>query len=198
MINTFRIASLIVLLFSLVGCAGKDFIRPSSDAFQLGQTNYSQVIQKMGEPRNVGDILKNEKSVKSITYVYASAGGKPLEEGVTPARALTYYFYKDILVGQAFLSSFKVDNSNFDDTKAESIKKGKTTRAEVIQILGEPTATLIPPMVKATSGEAIGYMYQSTRGGAFSGFKFFHKTLQISFDDKNVVSDIEYTSTGNK
>ncbi|MEQ1560648.1 MAG: hypothetical protein ABL933_17135 [Methyloglobulus sp.] len=198
MCKTLRIAGLVILSFILVGCAGKDFVRPSSDTFQLGQTGYSQVIQQMGEPKNVGEVIKNEKNVKSITYVYASVGGESLEEGVIPARALTYYFYNDTLVGQVFLSSFKSDNSNFDISKIEKIKKGKSTRMDVIQIFGKPTASLIPPMVKATSGKAIGYNYAATRGGAFRQPRSYIKTLQISFDDKDLVSDAEFTSSGEK
>jgi hypothetical protein len=186
------------LISGLLGCGGKDFVRPSPDDFKLGQTTYAEVIQRMGEPRRTGDALKNGKTVKAVTYVYASKGGEPLEADVIPARTLTYYFYNDTLIGEAFISSFKSDNSNFDDKQVESIKKGQTTRAEVIRLLGEPTATFIPPMIKETSGEAIGYTYQAVRGGLFSGIKSFIKVLRISFDDKGLVSDIEYTSSDNK
>jgi hypothetical protein len=71
-------------------------------------------------------------------------------------------------------------------------------RADAIKLLGEPTATFIPPMVKETSGEAIGYTYQAVRGGLFSGIKNSVKILRISFDDKGFVSDIDYTSSDNK
>ena len=198
MCKTLRAACLASLLFVLGGCAGTDFVRPASDTFQLGQTTHSQVVKQMGEPRRAGDALKNGKTVKSITYVYASTGGEPLEEGVIPARGLTYYFYNDTLVGQEFISSFKSDHSNFDDTKVEGVKKGRSNRAEVTQLLGRPTASFVPPMVKETSGEAIGYAYQTTRGGVFSGFKFFVKILRISFDEKDLVSEIEYTSSDSK
>jgi hypothetical protein len=152
----------------------------------------------MGKPRKVADILKNEKPVKSITYVYASQMGEPLEKGVIPVRALVYFFHNDTLVGQDFVSSFKSDNSNFDNTKVENIKRGQTTRAEVIQMLGNPTASFIPPMVKATSDEAIGYSYTTTRKGVFGGIKNFSKNLRISFDEKDLVSDVEYTSKKTK
>jgi hypothetical protein len=196
--KSIRIVYVLALLLALTGCAGRDFVRPSSNTFTLGQTSYSQVLQQMGEPRNAGEVLKNGKNIKSISYAYASKGGDPLEDGVIPARALIYYFDNDILVGQSFLSSFKSDSSNFDNTRIESIKKGQTTRAEAIQILGKPTASFIPPMVKATAGEAIGYSYQTTRGSAFTGLKFFRKMLLVSFDDKGLVSDIEYSSSGTK
>ena len=106
-----------------------------------------------------------------------------MEADVIPARALTYYFYNDTLVGEEFISSVKSDNSNFDDKQVEGIKKGQTTRAEVTKLLGEPTATFIPPMVKETSGEAIGYTYQG-RGGLFSGIKNFVKVLRFSLMTK--------------
>ena len=66
-------------------------------------------------------------------------------------------------------------------------------------MLGKPTASFVPPMVKATYGEAIGYIYQTiTRGGPFSGLKLSRKVLLISFDNKDLVSDVEYTSSENK
>src|SRR5215470_1364224 len=183
------------LLFALVGCGGKDFVRPGPDEFKVGQTTYTQVIQRLGEPRRTSDAVKNGKNVKTATYAYASKGGEPLEADVIPARAVSYFFYDDVLVGQEFISSFKSDNSNFDEKRVESIKKGQTTRAEVIRLMGEPTATFIPPMVKETSGEAIGYTYQAVRGGLFTGLKSSVKVLRVSFDDKGVVSDVEYSSS---
>jgi len=188
----------LVLLVALVGCAGKDFVRPGPDAFRLGETSYSQVVRQLGEPRKSGDVLKNEKTVKSITYVYASSASEPSEAGVIPARGLTYYFYEDTLVGQEFLSSFKADSSNFDETRVESIRKGETTRAQVIQTLGPPTASFVPPMAKSSAGETIGYGYTATRGGLFSGFKVFVKALRVSFDDRGLVSDVDYSSAGNR
>lgn len=193
----FRIA-LIAMIALLSACAGKDFTRPGADTFRLGQTRFADVTQAMGEPRKTGEVLKNEKTIKTITYVYAATGGEPLEEGVIPARVQSYYFHDETLVGQEFISSFKSDNSNFDDSKLSTIQKGKTTRAEVIQLLGRPSSAYIAPMVKETSGEAIGYTYQTTRGGAFTGFKFFLKVAKITFDNKDRVLEVEYSSSGNK
>lgn len=198
MVRPLKYGFVIAVLLALTGCAGKNFVRPIDDSMRLGKTTYSDVIQQMGEPRRTGDVLKNDKSVKTATYAYATTGGEPLEAGVIPARAQSYYFHNEILVGREFISSFKSDNSNFDETKVDSVIKGKTTRAEVIQLLGRPSAAFIQPMVKETFGEALGYTYQKTSGGAFSGFKFFTKALKITFDDKDVVLDVDYSSSGNK
>ena len=193
-----KTAVLVLISLALVGCAGRDFVRPDAAELRVGQSLYPQVIAKMGEPRNTGEVLKNGEKIKTITYVYATTGGEPLEAGVIPARALAYYFYQDQLIGQEFLSSFKSDGSNFDDTKVSAIEKGKTTRSEVLQSLGKPTATFVKPMVKETSGEAIGYTYQTTRGGAFSGLKFFRKALRITFDSTDRVLDVDYSASGTK
>jgi hypothetical protein len=198
MYKILRAVFLVSLFFALAGCAGRNFVSPSPDAFKLGQTTYSQIVQQMGEPERSGSVLKNEKQVKSITYVYAATGGDPLEQGVIPARALVYFFQNDLLVGQDFVSFFRSDNTNFDDAKIDSIIKGKTTRLEAIQLLGKPSALFIFPMVKQTSGEAIGYAYGTTRGNVYTGFKFFRKALNISFDDKDAVSDIDFVSSSNK
>jgi len=90
MFSVVRAGFVAVMLSLLAGCAGKDFVRPSSDTFKLGQATYTQVVQQMGEPRNTGNVLMNEKNVKTATYVYASTGGEPVEEDVIPARALSY------------------------------------------------------------------------------------------------------------
>lgn len=187
------------LLLSLVaGCAGTDFVRPNAESFRLGQATSAQVLQQMGQPRQTAEILKNDAMVKALSYAYASTGGESLDPGVTAARAQAFYFHKDVLVGREFLSSFKSDHSNFDETKIGSILKGKTTRAEVIRLLGAPTGAYIHPMVKKTSGEAIGYSYQTTSGGLMSGFKFYRKSLSVTFDDGDRVAEVDYASTGSR
>lgn len=198
MSSVFKIVIISVVFSLLTGCAGRDFVRPGSETFKLGQTRHDEIVQKMGTPVKTGDVLKNEKNVKAITYVYAATGGEPAEEGVIPARALSYYFHSDILVGQEFLSSFKSDSSNFDDTKIAAISKGKTTRAEINQLFGQPTSSFIFPMIDQTTADAVGYSYNTTRGGAFSGFKFFTKTLRVTFDEKGIVSDVDFVTSGTK
>ena len=185
-------------LLVLSGCAGTDFVRPTPDAFRLGATTYAQVTKQMGEPARSGEILKNGANVKSISYAYATTGGEPLETGVIPARAQAYYFHNDTLVGQEFISSFKADNTNFDEAKISAVVKGRTTRAQVIQLFGRPSTTSIRPMVKDGAGEALGYAYSTTSGGAFSGFKFYRKALTVTFNDKDLVLDVEYVSSGSK
>lgn len=187
---------LVALLFTLAACGGKDFVRPSPSAFQLGNTTYSQVIEQMGEPEGTGEVYKNGAQIKTISYVYASMGGAPSEEGAIPGRAQIYMFHEGTLVGREFISSFKSDSSNFEDAKVADLKEGETSRAEVIKLFGEPTGAYVYPMVSEAVGEAIGYAYQTVKGGTFTGLKSFIKVLRISFDKDGIVSDLEFTTSG--
>jgi hypothetical protein len=199
MFKTLKLFTIISILIFLSGCAGKNFVRPTQETFKLGKTTYSQVVQQLGKPEKEGTLRQNNKDLKSIMYIYAALIGEDaLEEGVTPGRAMVYYFLDNILVGEQFVSSFKSDNSNFDDTKIAAIVKGKTTRSQVVQLLGRPSGSYIIPLVKTTTGEAFGYSYSTLKGGAFSGFKSFQKTLLISFNKHGRVSEIEFTSSSNK
>ena len=183
-----------VAAVALAGCAGHNFVRPSDDAFKLGQTRYEQVVQQLGQPRNRATLLRNGKNVEVVGYAYATNFDEANESGVVPARAMSYYFADGVLVGQEFVSSFKSDNSDFDASKVSAIAKGSMDRAAVIQLLGKPTGTYVFPMVKETSGEAIGYAYSATHRRPF-GVKFSRKLLRVSFDPEGKVSDVDYTAT---
>ena len=179
----------------IAGCAGRNFVRPSDEAFKLGETRYSLLVQQLGEPRRQGTLVRNGREIQAASYSYATQFDEPLEPGVVPARAMSYYFVDGMLVGQEFISSFKSDNSDFDATKVTAITKSSTDRAEVIRLLGKPTATYIFPMVKETAGPAIGYNYAATfRQSPFS-IKFTRKLLRVSFDAADRVSDVEFVSS---
>jgi len=182
---------------ALSGCAGTDFVRPDTDFLKNGQTTYAQVIARMGAPRREGSVVKNERTIKTASYAYAATGGKPLHEGVTPARAMGFYFYDDTLVGHEFISSWAEDNSDFDESKVKDIVKGKTTRAELAQLLGKPAGHYIHPLIKPATGDAAVYAFAETSGSVFN-LKFFRKVLVVTFDTAGVVADVDYSSSGSR
>lgn len=185
-----------LLLAALVsGCAGVNFERPSETTFKVGQSTYSDVTDRLGKPQFTGEVLQNDRKVKRLAYSYAESGGQPAEEGVIPARALIYFFEKDLLVGTEFTSSFKSDSTNFDDSKVQYIKKGETTRSQVLLTFGRPSIVYKEPLVKKTSGEAIGYLYQSTRGNVYTGLKFKKKVLLVTFDEADKVMEVEFNTS---
>ena len=184
----------IIVVVVLAGCAGRDFVRPDTGALKNGQTTYNQIVQTYGKPYLEGTVLKNDKLVKTVSYAYASVGGKS-HRGGTAARAMGFYFLEDTLVGYEFISSFAEDNTDFHEMKMNEITEDKTTLNEVIQLLGKPSGYYIYPLVESSSEEAAVYAYSETRGSAFK-LKMFRKVLVISYDSDQVVNKVEYVSSG--
>jgi len=184
----------VIVVVVLAGCAGKDFVRPDSGALKNGQTTYNQIVQQYGKPYAEGSVLKNEKFVKTVSYAYASVGGKS-HRGGTAARAMGFYFIDDTLVGYEFVSSFAEDNTDFDEMKINQITEGKTTLDEVIRLIGKPSGYYIYPLIESNSEEAAAYVYTETKGSAFN-MKMFRKMLVITYDSSRVVTKVEYTSFG--
>ena len=117
--------------------------------------------------------------------------------GVTPARALGFYFLKNILVGHEFTSSYSGDNTYFEDSKVNQIKKETATRSQVIQIMGKDYGEYIYPLIKEKDENALVYMYSQAKGSAFN-LKFYLKVLIVSFDKNDIVTDINFSSSGQR
>jgi len=181
--------------WALCSCAGTDFVRPDPGSLRNGETTYAQTIQRLGKPFREGTIVKNDQTIKTLSYAYASVGGKPLHDGAIAARALGLYFYNDVLVGHEFVSSWSDDNTDFDESKVGQIAKGKTTRSELVQLLGKQSGYFINPMIKSKEGDATVYVFSEVQGGVFNR-KVFRKVLVVTFDSNGVVSDVEFSSSG--
>lgn len=190
---TSRMKSIVMrlLALALIGCAGSNFVRPNTDALKLGQTTYVQIVQQFGQPRREGTVLKNDRTVRAIFYAYAALGGEGLHAGVVPARGMTYYFSNDVLVGYTFVSSWKEDNTDFDEKKIDMITKGKSTRPEVITLMGKPSGYYAYPLIKSDSGQAMVYSYAE----ALLNRTSHRKSLAVSFDNGGVVSEVEFTAS---
>jgi hypothetical protein len=194
---TFRsvLAALAIVLVS--GCAGTDFRRPDPQAVVVGRSTAEDVTRVMGTPRQVGEAIVNDQKVKTMTYVYAAAAGEPLYQGVVPARALVFTTFRDVLVSQEFVSSFKQDATEFDHTKMSAIVKGRTTRSEVLALLGKPNGEAVYPVVKEKDQKGLLYSYAQAKGTVFN-MKFHNKVLVISITPSDVVSDVSFVSNGEK
>lgn len=183
------------LVGALSGCAGTNFVRPDDAALQNGKTTITEARAKFGSPFRESNATKNDEDVKLLSYAYASTGGTPVETGVIPARSLELGFWKDTLVSNVFISSFKDDASVFDESKRTAIVKGKTTRAEVIELFGRPAGYAIYPVIKDRNGQALVYSYHTTSGSAFN-LKFSKHDLIVTVDSNGLVTDVSYESSG--
>lgn len=189
--------SVFSILILLIGCAGTNFVRITEDVLVLGQTTQDQIKNRLGTPYREGVMTKNEQQLKTASYAFSSAGGEADAEGVTPARSQGFYFLDDILVGYEFTSSYKEDSTNFDGEKVTQIKKGITTRSDVFRLFGNPGGKYIYPVIKNSNEKAVNYLHHQTKGSAFN-LKFYQKLLVVTFDKQGVVTDVEYTETGQK
>jgi hypothetical protein len=179
------------------GCAGTNFVRPEPSSFVLGKTTQQEILQRMGKPYQTGTTEKNGKTLQSASYAFAHAGREALYDGVTPARTQVFFFLDGILVGAEFSSSFKLDGTDFDETKLAQLEKGKSTRADVIRLFGPAGGNYIAPLTTDSADGALVYIYSQTKGSAFS-LRFYHKILIVSYDKSGVITDIQYTAQGNK
>jgi hypothetical protein len=82
-----RIVSL--LLVSLVGCAGRNFVRAEPTALALGQTTANEIRQRFGSPYRTGDIVKNGVRLQTASYAYAS-GGASLVAAADPSTGVLF------------------------------------------------------------------------------------------------------------
>ena len=196
-LRPFALLASLALAALVAGCAGTNFVRPDAESLRNGQTTMPQAMQRLGTPRSDGTVVKNGKTLKTLNYAYAATTGTPLYSGVVAARALTLYFDGDTLVGHEFVSSWAEDGTDFDEAKVASIQKGKTTRGEVVAVVGKPSGAYAPPLVKAPATDSAVYVYsQATRDGL--SLRFYRKVLVVAFDDKGIVSDVEFASSGTK
>ena len=182
------------------GCAGRDFARATPDSLQLGKTTYAEIIARFGSPRREGTLLKNERTVKAITYAYAG-GGSALVRGVTPARAQTFYFMDLVLVGHEFVSSFREDHTDFPEAKIGEIKKGETTEAQVVQLMGPPAGMFIFPLVRGANEKGLIYTYSQTRVEHIPfapKIRSYHKALVVSVTGNGLVRDVQFSASGEK
>lgn len=190
---------LLAFVFAVIlsGCAGTNFKRPEPQALVVGKSTSSDVTRVMGSPLQTGELLKNGEKIKTARYAYAEGAGTGRYPGVVPARAMVFSTFSDLLVGQEFVSSFPDDATDFDEAKVSAITKGKSNRADVLSLLGKPNGEAVYPLIKNKAESGIVYSYSHAKGSVFN-MKFYSKALIVSFDAKDVVTDVDYVSSGEK
>jgi hypothetical protein len=190
-----RIARVFALAAVLVlsGCAvGSNFVRPDEHQLSLGTTSYQQLISRLGEPRGTGSAVSEGVTLTtaSWTYVESSFTDAAAAPGTYPFRSFSAVFNQGALVAYAYVSSFKGDVTDFDDSKVAKIEKGVMKRDEVIALLGRPSGEMMYPATKLKEGRVLTYHYwQASRFLAAT----LQKDLQIQLDDRGIVQDTAYS-----
>ena len=191
-----RILAVLTLLLLSAGCAGRDFKRPALESLAVGQATEAEIRQRFGAPYREGTVLKNNETMKILSYAYATSASS-VPGGVVPARAQEFYLWRDVLVGHHFTSSFPDDGTDFDGAKAPQIKKGETTEPAVVSLLGSPHGVYRYPLIADRDARAAVYLFEQVKGSAFN-LKFYRQILVVQYDAAGVVKEIEYTATGDR
>jgi hypothetical protein len=191
-----RVLAILVLLLVSAGCAGRDFKRPALESLAVGQATEAEIRQRFGTPYREGTVLKNNETMKTLAYAYATTASSA-PGGVVPSRSQGFYFWRDVLVGHDFTSSFAEDKTDFDATKAQQIRKGETTESQVVALLGTPHGIYTYPLINDKDARAVVYLYQETKGTAFN-LKLYNQILVVQFDPTGVVKEVEFTATGQR
>ena len=184
-----RFVALVVAGLCLLGA---DFARPDPASFALGSTTEAEIRQRFGNPYGQTTSRVGDRVVTTLQYTYAEP-----RTGVIPARAMTYSFYDGRLVGFDYSSSFGSDETAFDEKVVKRIKRGETTRTEVLAIAGPPTGQFIYPTPQATVPGRRAYVYGYSRSErlAPATLETANKVLTITFDDHDVVAELSLVMT---
>ena len=186
-------ASLLVSL--LAACAaGRQVVKLEDETLVLGSTTYDQVVTSHGEPRSRGTMTQNGVPLRTATYSHAVA--VPFTTKLA-FRTMVFVFQGNTLVSYDYISSFEDDKNavDLDEEKVKQIAKGDK-KSKVLEILGKPTGEAIYPVASVTGGSLVRYSYMSTYRIPFNPRpRITRKTLRVSFDADDVVTEITSTET---
>lgn len=194
--NSIRVTFLAVSLIILSGCAAPNFVKPAPDKLLLGKSTREDVIRSVGNAQPIpGDATVNGENIHMLTYNY---GESPKFWGlVIKRRTQTYTLFNGVLVGDEYNSTFDDDYTDFDAEKAASIRKGKTTRSEVIALLGKPSGNVLYPLVADRQDHGLVYAYTYARfAGILTSVK--SKVLVVTLNGDDVVSNVSLKLNGDE
>ena len=192
-----RLAGLLALVATLAACAGGGFIRPAPEALKLGETTQPDVVKLIGPPAGRETMVRNGKNIEILSYSHVSEAEKGHgDPTVIATRTLNLFFHDERLIGHEYSSTVAADHTDFELRKMRAIVKGKTTREDVTALLGRPSGLIAFPLIN-TPSTAMVYAYRQNRRVPFGAPLPFTKTLLISFDERGIVNDLSYATSGN-
>ena len=192
--------SALFLVAALTACtatAGRDFERPASGSLIIGETTESEVLTRYGKPESTGTEVRDDQTINTIMYSYSS-NEEAIVGGVTPARVLACQFVDGSLVGYEFVSSYPKDHTSFDPTKREAIQVGKSTKKDVIDVMGPPNGERSRPLIDPPAERALVYSYVHTQvsvGFAEVDVHQGHTLLLVLLGADGVVQDVKYSES---
>lgn len=184
----------------VAGCTGRDFVKPAPESLSLGVTPQDEVVAKYGQPyRQSTEILSGAGAPNAavrpagtynhLVYYYADRAALMLPGGRATERLLGFDFWNGKLYGYNFLSNFNSDSSNFDESKATQMERGRSTTDEVLDLLGPPTGQGVYPAIMDPSDRKFIYSYIAVQDQ-----RRISKRLEILFSRDGKVRDFGFAS----
>lgn len=187
----------IITLFFLSGCAGVKFQKPDPNFLRIGQPASTELLSKLGTPSSVGEYSNYNQIIKKLTYTYAESGAPAKYENVLPARSLNLHLHNNILVGYQYSSSFADDATDFDESKVSLIIKNKSSRSDVVELLGKPSNESVFPMIPPNNTSLM-YTYNQYKQTGIGKNTSYTKSLVIGLNSLGIVTILSYSSSGEK
>ncbi len=188
------------LVSALAACtatSGRDFERPASGSLTIGETTESEVLTRYGKPESTSTEVRDDQTINTLVYSYSS-NEEAIVGGATPARTLACQFVNGSLVGYEFISSYPKDHTSFDPTKRKAIQVGKSTKEDVINVMGPPNGERTRPLIDPPAARALVYSYMHTQvsvGFAEVDVHYGLTAVLVLLGADGVVQDIKYTET---
>ena len=158
----------------------------------LGQTSRQEILQRLGTPYREGTVTKNGKQLQTMTYAFATSGGTPARAGVNPTRGQGFYFFDDKLSGIRLLRARgKRTRPISTPRKYRRSRKACRPATTSCELIGRPGGKYAYPLITDQKAQADVYLYAETSGGPFNA-KFRQKHLVVTYDDRGVVSNVDY------
>ncbi len=156
--NRFPMRMALATMALLAAACTQGFMRPAREALVPGQAHYADVVRALGRPtfRNE-DVTVNGEHITTADYYTYRFPRSSLDD--SPHRYLHCSFFKGVLVGEEYNSSFPEDATRFDPDKAHLLAIGRSTRTDVVAALGPPSGEIMYPLVKDRDGRGLVYWY---------------------------------------
>jgi hypothetical protein len=186
-------AAILAVVLAGACLLGADFSRPDPASFTLGQTTEQEIRARFGKPSGQVNARVGDKLVTTLRYAYAEA-----RTVAVPVRIMAYAFHEGRLVGFDYMSSFAADQTVFDELAAKRIRRGISTRAEVLDLMGKPSGQFIYPSSYAGLPGHHADVYSHSRSEKLpSGvtLETTTKVLTVVFDEHDVVAETHLVVT---
>ena len=198
-----RIASVVltcIATLSVLSCATVDTVEffrqfnyQNRTRLVIGETSESETIKLFGEPwtkSTVGEFSRTEGEFSRWDYIYQAP-----KRGI---RVLSLEFKDERLNAYVYVSTIPEDATDFDFDfdKGKLIDEQRSTKTDVLALIGEPFGKAIcPSMISSyrqlcNMGSEVWYWYSSGPAASLRKTGIWYHEIAIAFDENGVVSGV--------